>query len=129
MACVVACAWLMASSHCLLACFLPAADAIASGHEHCASQEAPAEQEEGRGCDAQNCCKALAAPTPLAKNLVDCDATSFIIEDPLRTDRDVLREDHDAPIWELDTGPPHRRTFAESVLQRSLLAHAPPALA
>ncbi|MGH8094020.1 MAG: hypothetical protein ACREIF_11195 [Chthoniobacterales bacterium] len=29
----------------------------------------------------------------------------------------------------LDTGPPGGRTFAESVLQRSLLAHAPPFLA
>lgn len=27
---------------------------------------------------------------------------------------------------EFDTGPPGARTFAESVLQRSILAHAPP---
>jgi len=27
---------------------------------------------------------------------------------------------------ELDTGPPFARSFAESVLQRSILAHAPP---
>lgn len=30
---------------------------------------------------------------------------------------------------ELDTGPPFARSFVESVLQRSLLAHAPPSLA
>jgi hypothetical protein len=30
------------------------------------------------------------------------------------------------PILELDTGPPFVHTFAESVLQRSILAHAPP---
>jgi len=31
-----------------------------------------------------------------------------------------------APLF-LDTGPPEARTFAELILQRSLLAHAPPA--
>jgi hypothetical protein len=31
-----------------------------------------------------------------------------------------------APLF-LDTGPPKARTFAELILQRSLLAHAPPA--
>ena len=29
-------------------------------------------------------------------------------------------------IEELDTGPPFATSFAESVLQRSILAHAPP---
>ena len=29
---------------------------------------------------------------------------------------------------ELDTGPPFAGSFAESVLQRSILAHAPPSL-
>jgi hypothetical protein len=30
-------------------------------------------------------------------------------------------------LLSLDTGPPPSRSFAESILQRSLLAHAPPA--
>ena len=30
------------------------------------------------------------------------------------------------PPLELDTGPPFAGSFAESVLQRSILAHAPP---
>ena len=34
---------------------------------------------------------------------------------------------HCAPL-ELDTGPPFADSFAESVLQRSILAHAPPSL-
>jgi hypothetical protein len=33
-----------------------------------------------------------------------------------------------APLL-LDTGPPGARSFAELILQRSLLAHAPPILA
>ena len=33
------------------------------------------------------------------------------------------------PPLELDTGPPFAGSFAESVLQRSILAHAPPSLA
>ena len=34
-------------------------------------------------------------------------------------------ETHLSPL-ELDTGPPFAGSFAESVLQRSVLAHAPP---
>ena len=30
------------------------------------------------------------------------------------------------PVIEWDTGPPAANSFAESVLQRSILAHAPP---
>ena len=32
-----------------------------------------------------------------------------------------------APLIALDTGPPRSLSFAESILQRSILAHAPPA--
>jgi hypothetical protein len=32
-----------------------------------------------------------------------------------------------AQLFALDTGPPRSLSFAESILQRSLLAHAPPA--
>ena len=33
---------------------------------------------------------------------------------------------HWSQSFELDTGPPFSGSFAESVLQRSILAHAPP---
>jgi hypothetical protein len=32
-----------------------------------------------------------------------------------------------ARVFALETGPPHSLSFAESILQRSILAHAPPA--
>jgi hypothetical protein len=38
-------------------------------------------------------------------------------------------ESRPVPVLELDTGPPFANTFAESVLQRSILAHAPPHVA
>jgi hypothetical protein len=40
----------------------------------------------------------------------------------------VLRE-RSCPLLCLDTGPPESSSFAELVLQRSLLAHAPPSFA
>jgi hypothetical protein len=40
----------------------------------------------------------------------------------------LILQDTEAPggLLEWDTGPPHALSFSESVLQRSILAHAPP---
>jgi hypothetical protein len=40
----------------------------------------------------------------------------------------VAQLDFEPLFLPLDTGPPGLRSFAESVLQRSVLAHAPPSL-
>jgi hypothetical protein len=73
------------------------------------------------------CCKDLRAVAPHAvKNITavasqrvgvqDYVAAIFLIPPRLTTQ-----------LLALDTGPPHLLSFAESILQRSILAHAPPA--
>ena len=123
-------AWLVAANHCALASVLPAPAEAASEHSHCgSSDEAPAEQERGGECDGSKCCKSLSAPTPgFAKSLVSCDAALLLASDYVGTDFRSPGTLHEAPLCELDTGPPVLPSFAELVLQRSLLAHAPPSL-
>jgi hypothetical protein len=121
-------AWLAASNHCAVASLHSVPVAATGEHEHCPGHEAPAKKDLPKGgCDGQNCCKSLFAPvTALAKNLLGHDTAFFVTKHYPAADAVLLREQHDAPISELDTGPPYRRTFAELVLQHSVRAHAPP---
>jgi hypothetical protein len=130
---VAAAALLLGSNHCVLACFVPApaADAPAE-HAHCAAMQnsAPAdEQQPSSGCDEMNCCSALSAPVALAKSPVSYDALAFTLFAHVLIGTAPAGEDHHPPVLELDTGPPERCSFAEVVLQRSILAHAPPVVA
>ena len=119
-------AWFHASNHCAIGGMMPS-PAPASEHVSCHAQEAPAESEEKSGCADLSCCDSLSAPAlPLAKNVLG-DNLAFPIEKYYLGNADFsLRTEHNAPIAELDTGPPGCDSFAEAVLQRSLLAHAPP---
>jgi len=74
------------------------------------------------------CCKDLrAVAAPAVKNMTASASQVIGVEDyavamfltPPRLTMGLLL---------LDTGPPPSRSFAESILQRSLLAHAPPAV-
>ncbi len=125
---VAVCAWLLASNHCAIACFLPAPAQVEEGSDHCASHQSPAgEEEQEGGCAEAKCCQALSAPSSAAaKSLVQYDSALFIAKDYPIAERTWLGVQHHEGIWELDTGPPEWRSFAESVLQRSLRAHAPP---
>ncbi len=76
------------------------------------------------------CCKILRAVVPtIAKSWTRGDGDVSDIHFPfeecrlLAHFRDVL-----APLL-LDTGPPGAHSFAELILQQSLLAHAPPTVA
>ena len=122
-------AWLLASNHCALAAFMPVAeDAVATSHCH-SSSETPAPENKERECDGSKCCKSLSVPSlAFAKDVVHYDASLFMAADYLAFEQRVPRSEHAAPIAEIDTGPPRSDSFAESVLQRSILAHAPPSL-
>ena len=122
-------AWLLASNHCALAGLMPVAqEAVASSHCHGPS-EVPAPDQKERECDGSKCCKSLSAPSLVfAKDVVSYDATLFIAADYLAFEQSVSACEHESPIAEIDTGPPRSDSFAESVLQRSILAHAPPSL-
>jgi hypothetical protein len=121
--------WLVASNHCALGNFIPATPEAPNAHEHCAGEKpSPASESESTGCDGSKCCKALNAPQALAKSPLQLDP-SYVQVQLASALVAAPSAQHDAPISELDTGPPGRISFAESVLQRSLLAHAPPVLA
>lgn len=126
---VIAAAWVLAANHCAVACMLPQSPAASSQHEHCAgASDAPADNNQPAGCDSLNCCKSLSAPATFAKKLVGYDKAFYTSKDYVVSEFVFPSDQHDAPISELDTGPPGTHSFAESVLQRSLLAHAPPPL-
>lgn len=122
-------AWFLAANHCVVACLAAPLNAEAESHEHCGgSSETPADQERSNDCDTRNCCKSLSAPASFAKKLVGYDKAFYTLKDYVVSEFVFADEQHDASISELDTGPPPAHCFAESVLQRSLLAHAPPSL-
>lgn len=119
-------AWLVAANHCVVAGLLPKQPVPSAEQEHCPGHKAPADEQKSGDCGDASCCKSLSAPIALAKNLVGYDLGIFAAIGYLANECNALVGQHDAPISELDTGPPGADSFAESVLQRSLLAHAPP---
>lgn len=122
-------AWLLAANHCVVGCLASPLNVEAESHEHCGgSSETPAGKEQSGDCDNFNCCKSLSAPASFAKKLVGYDKAFYTLKDYVVSEIVFADEQHDASISELDTGPPPGPCFAESVLQRSLLAHAPPSL-
>jgi hypothetical protein len=120
-------AWFGISNHCALGMLEGAK--ITATHPTC-HESGPA-PSKSRGQDDQSpCCKILRATlVEMTKPLLSFDPLAFSLHAYLvgliifPESRDVLH-----PL-ELDTGPPFSGSFAESVLQRSILAHAPPSVA
>ena len=121
-------AWLHAANHCAVAGMLSGTEKASAEQPSCPNHKAPAEDEKSDGCDASSCCKSLAAPVALGKAATNHDLFSFASNDFPAVAGFELGEQHLATIAEIDTGPPDGVSFAECVLQRSLLAHAPPSL-
>ena len=124
-------AWLAASDHCILASSPPVShaqpqdDAMPS---HCPmhAKQQPSQPQKQNGCADLPCCKNLQATATV---------TGKVVANPLWLGALVAYFHAPAvdPAIELaeslfcsDTGPPGERSFAELVLQRSVLAHAPP---
>ncbi|HEX8280973.1 MAG TPA: hypothetical protein VF551_06330 [Chthoniobacterales bacterium] len=122
-------AWLLAANHCVVAGFLPKANTVSSEHAPCPAHKAPAPEKKSKDCDGSSCCKSLSAPLALAKNLVGYDLASFDACEFPGSATEAAGCQHEPAILALDTGPPDGLSFAESVLQRSILAHAPPVVA
>jgi hypothetical protein len=114
-------AWLVLSNHCALGLGESAkADSESGG---CPMHSAPA-----KGNPAKNipCCKDLrAVPSHAAKNLAAVASQLVGVQDYVAAVLRSLRVA--AQLLALNTGPPRSLSFAESILQRSILAHAPPA--
>ncbi len=116
-------AWFAASNHCAVSAALtinPSCPAHAQEHDH-------SPQPQDNGCDDLECCKNLQATTavsagPVTKPVWIAAWQPFVA--PLIT---IIEAPFRQPFPVRDNGPPGN-SFSVLVLQRSLLAHAPPAL-
>jgi len=117
--------WIAISNHCA---FGAVATKSEPSQSECPFHSKPAKQKE-QSTQIQ-CCKTLrAVVTTLAKSWTRND-TDFSDVDLCFKEFALIAysRSQPAPLF-LDTGPPGASTFAELILQRSLLAHAPPHLA
>jgi hypothetical protein len=119
----VALAWISASNHCALAVVRTLAK---PAFEHaCCHSDKGASQPSGH---AMQCCKALAAPVP---NAIAAPAVQLQELHPAWLQAARVEASATAPILAIDfasdIGPPRGAlSFALLILNRSLLAHAPP---
>ncbi|HEY8834785.1 MAG TPA: hypothetical protein VIM09_04315 [Chthoniobacterales bacterium] len=110
-------AWFLLSNHCALGIF--AAPAEAGG---CPMHSAPAKKKPAAKTP---CCKEIRAVVAKWVQVAALEMRPIASQDYapgifLRPSREAIEIDG------LDTGPPGRFSFAELVLQESMLAHAPP---
>src|SRR5262249_8764455 len=123
---IAICSWIALSNHCA---FAAVASEIDKAQTECPFHSKPAKQKD-QSSQVQ-CCKILRAVVfAKTKDWARDDAkfcdTNFLVQTGgsffVYSSRAV------APLL-LDTGPPGAFSFAELILQRSLLAHAPPFVA
>ena len=122
-----AAAWLAISNHCALAAIEGAAKMpMPSCHGAIPASHSPAKPDKEGGVE---CCKVLRATLlTLSRNLAAYYTLTFAAHNYVVGLIPVVDEARLTYILEWDTGPPGADSFAESVLQRSILAHAPPSL-
>ena len=122
-------AWLTISNHCALAGIEAAATQARIPKCHHCADPTPAKEKQ-TGADAV-CCKVLRATFDTqARKIVGVGSTIFVLQTYFLSTAFGLEAAKPFVFpMELDTGPPFRVSFAESVLQRSILSHAPPFLA
>jgi hypothetical protein len=119
---VAICSWFAISNHCVFAGLATKTDAAPP---ECPFHSKPAKQEKQSA--GVQCCKILRAVVPVVTKNWMRDDTNFSGVDLHSEERAGTEYFRTAltPL-PLDTGPPDAHSFAELVLQRSLLAHAPP---
>jgi hypothetical protein len=118
------CSWLAISNHCAFAAVATKSEPAES---ECPFHSKPAKERE-QSSQVQ-CCKVLRAVVPAQTKSWTRDDANFSRVDLRFEDFEFFAVLSDAPTpLFIDTGPPGARSFAELILQRSLLAHAPPSL-
>jgi hypothetical protein len=121
---ITAVAWFLISNHCLLAELPTASKATSTCQQPCCDNQPPAKNKTE---SATECCKTLRATLAgAAKDFAGYDTSLFAVQFYFVGTVIITNDSRPVPVLELDTGPPFVHTFAESVLQRSILAHAPP---
>lgn len=115
-------AWLSISNHCALGALIALEAKNSAAPMRChENQPSPAKS----GDEQTPCCRVLKAIT-IAKVNLAADTNDFILAEPPAGDLAFSIWQAHTHTLELDTGPPKAVSFSESVLQRSILAHAPP---
>jgi len=116
--------WIAISNHCAFG-----AVAARAGISPAACPFHPKPGKENEQPTEVQCCKILRAVVSTAAKSWERDHISFSDID-LTIGQFVVRPESSNPTpLLLDTGPPGAQSFAELILQRSILAHAPPFLA
>jgi hypothetical protein len=120
---VAICSWFAISNHCAFAALATKTDAASHG---CPFHSKPKEKPS----TGAQCCKILRAVAPVVTKSWVRDDADFSGVDFCTEERPSRAEHLETvlAVSSLDTGPPGLRSFAELILQRSLLAHAPPSL-
>ena len=96
-------------------------------HGAATTNHLPSKQNDQNGVE---CCKVLRATLlTSAKSIVSLDQFLFAPYKYFVAIVVLPDTSHEIGAFEWDTGPPGGGSFAESVLQRSILAHAPPFVA
>jgi hypothetical protein len=122
---IVICSWIAISNHCAFAAI---ATTIGSTQSACPFHSKPAKEKQ-QSSQVQ-CCKILrAVALAKTKSWARDDAKVSGVDLCLNDCALIAPSPHPRTLSLLDTGPPSARSFAELILQRSLLAHAPPFLA
>jgi hypothetical protein len=120
-------AWFFASNHCALA--TPTAPAKASAGSQCPmhaqKEHAPQPQKEN-GCGDLPCCKNLQATMLSAAKTIAKPVWFGRFQPFFALIVDAARIEAQQVSVIFDTGPPGENSFVRSVLQRSILTHAPP---
>lgn len=120
---IAICSWIAVTNHCA---FAAAAKEIDNAQSECPFHSKPAKEKE-QSSQVQ-CCKIL-------RGVVFAQSKGWKHDDAKFTDADFSAEMgvslacslRTVASLSLDTGPPlHSFSFAELILQQSLLAHAPP---
>jgi hypothetical protein len=121
-------AWFGITNHCALGALTAAKAQSAMTPMHChGNQPSPSKKSNE---EETPCCKMLRATITDAANLVQIASKDFLPIPVWIVGQTIFADQaqSDRASQELDTGPPFAASFTESVLQRSILAHAPPFL-
>ena len=119
---IAICSWIAVSNHCA---FAAVASEIDKAQPECPFHSKPAKQKE-QSSQVQ-CCKVLrAVVVAKTKDWARNDAQFCDANFPVQACALVVYSSRPVAPLLLDTGPPGAFSFAELILQRSLLAHAPP---
>ncbi len=117
-------AWFGITNHCALGALTAAKAQSAMTPIHCHGNQPLPSKKSGE--EEMPCCKMLRATLTGEAKVVEVASKTFLqIQDWIVAELISAAETQLSPL-ELDTGPPFAGSFAESVLQRSILAHAPP---